>query len=121
MGQWTKPRLLAWKGHWDREGVDYDGPACYELATGGPRGGSLQPHYVGHTKNAKSRMSCYGRDGSHLSEIINDHINRGWWIYYRLRAFSTKEAAEKMERSMLKNWEYDWNILLNQMRKKDTK
>jgi hypothetical protein len=58
-------------------------------------------------------MSCYGRDGSHLSKIINYHLNQGWYIYYRSHAFATKEAAEKMERTMLSQRPYDWNVLLN--------
>jgi hypothetical protein len=62
MGQWTRPRLLASKGKWFDDSFDYAGPACYELGTGGPRAGNIQWHYVGHTKNEKSRMSCYGRD-----------------------------------------------------------
>ena len=37
MGQWTKPRLIAFKGHWYDDSFDYDGPACYELGTAGPK------------------------------------------------------------------------------------
>lgn len=110
---WTRARLLAYKGTWFSDCFDYNGPACYELGTGGPRGGNIQWHYVGHTKNEKNRMCRYGRDGSHLSKIIDYHINQGWCIHYRSWSRTTKEAAEKMERSMLRQFTYDWNKILN--------
>jgi len=113
MGQWTQARLLAFKKEWYGGRLDNEGPACYELGTGGPRGGNLSWHYVGHTSNEKARMSSYGRNGSHLAEIITYHLNRGWHLYYRAWAFDTKAEAEKMERSMLARHEYDWNDKLN--------
>ena len=110
---WTRARRLACKGTWYDDSFDYDGPVCYELGTAGPRGGNIRWHYVGHTKNEKSRMSCYGRDGSHLADIINDHLDRGWCLYYRAWAFDTKEEAAAMEKRRLKSKLYDWNVILN--------
>lgn len=69
--------------------------------------------YCGHTVSEKQRMSCYGRDGSHLAEIIEKHLKDGWSLYYRGWCCKSKSAAEAMERRMLGRIQYDWNILLN--------
>ena len=58
-------------------------------------------------------MSAYGRDGSHLSEMIRYHLRQGWHIYYHACACATKEAAKKMQDNLLNKWEYDWNHLGN--------
>ena len=60
---WTFPRLIPAGNDWFDDWCDYDGPACYELGTGGPRGGQIEWHYV-----------CYARSGSHLSEVIDRHL-----------------------------------------------
>jgi len=77
MGRWTKPRLIAYKSEWYEDPFDYDGPACYQLGTGGPRGGDIQWHYVGEKSNERQRISIYARSGSHLSEIIDYHLRQG--------------------------------------------
>jgi GIY-YIG domain-containing protein len=110
---WTQWRLLAKPNEWFDDGFDYDGPCCYELGTGGPRGGSIQPHYVGETSNEERRMSQYGRDGSHLSEIIKWHLKQGWCIYYRSYAVRSKAEAVQMQKRMLDKFKYDWNDRLN--------
>ncbi|HYA17992.1 MAG TPA: hypothetical protein VEF06_11025 [Bryobacteraceae bacterium] len=111
---WTDPRKLADKNEWFDANLDHEGPACYELGTGGPRGGGIQWHYVGETKNEKQRMTKYGRDGSHLSKIINRHLRDGWCIWYRATACATKEDAKRMQDNLLSRNKYDWNIILNQ-------
>jgi len=113
MGQWTRPRLIASGGEWFNEHFDYNGAACYELGTGGTRGGRIQWHYVGETGNERARISCYARNGSHLSETINWHLRRGWCLYYRARAFATKELAKQMQDNLLRRFKYDWNTILN--------
>lgn len=110
---WTNWRLLADKKEWHSATFDHDGPACYELAIAGPRGGNLKEVYVGHTVNEKKRLSRYGRDGSHLAEIIQSHLRNGWCLYYRARAKGSKIEAEVMERRMLSKYDYDWNLKLN--------
>jgi hypothetical protein len=110
---WTKWRLLAVGGKWSDINLDHTGPACYELATGGPRGGNIREHYVGETSNEKKRMSRYGSDGSHLAELIHWHLKKGWHIYYHAIACPTKKAAKKMQDNLLKKYEYDWNDMLN--------
>jgi hypothetical protein len=110
---WTKWRLLAEPKEWFDASLDHQGPACYEIGTGGPRGGNIQIHYVGETVNEKKRMSSYGSDGSHLSKIIASHIRRGWRIYYRAIACNSKDAAKRMQDNLLGRFEYDWNKLLN--------
>lgn len=110
---WTRWRLLAAGREWFDGDLDHDGPACYELSIAGPRGGDRQIVYCGHTVNEKKRMSSYGRDGSHLAEIIRAHLKDGWSLYYRGQCCTSKEAAEAMERRMLGRFRYDWNIVLN--------
>ena len=110
---WTRPRVIAVKGKWVPELLDNDGPACYELGTGGPRGGNIQWHYVGETTNERSRIKCYARNGSRLSEIINWHLNRGWYLYYRAVACVSKITAKQMQDNLLNRFKYDWNQMLN--------
>jgi hypothetical protein len=110
---WTTWRLLANRKDWFDDRFDYEGPACYELGTGGPRGGAIQAHYIGETKNECSRMECYARHGSHLSDIIDDHLERGWCLYYRGMSCASKKAAVAMQDRMLAKFKYDWNYLLN--------
>ncbi len=110
---WTAWRLLARKGEWYDDAFDYEGPACYELGTGGPRGGGIEPHYVGEAKNERNRMREYARHGSHLSEIIDWHLNQGWSLFYRGRALPSKKAAVAMQNRLLAEFEYDWNSVLN--------
>jgi hypothetical protein len=110
---WTRPRLLAYKNEWYDASLDHEGPACYEIGTGGPRGGNIVWHYVGETINEKKRMTRYGSDGSHLSGNINWHLKQGWHIFYHAHACPTKEAAKKMQDNLLARWEYDWNHVGN--------
>jgi GIY-YIG domain-containing protein len=110
---WTLWRLLAEGNEWFDDGFDYDGPCCYELGPGGPRGGSIEPHYVGETGNERERMSHYGRDGSYLSEIINWHLKEGWRINYRSYAVLSKAEAVQIQNRMLDKFRYDWNDCLH--------
>jgi len=110
---WTKPRLLAHGNEWFGGNLDHDGPACYEIGTGGPRGGNLQWHYVGETVNEKKRMARYGADGSHLSKIIARRLKEGWHLYYRAQACESKEAAKRMQDNLLRDNKYDWNRVSN--------
>jgi hypothetical protein len=77
------------------------------------KGGDLRIVYVGETKNERARMTCYGRDGSHLSTIISEHLRGGWRLYYRGWATRTKKGALDMQNRLLSRSRYDWNILLN--------
>jgi hypothetical protein len=69
--------------------------------------------YCGHSNNEDQRMLDYGSNGSHLKEIISRHLKGGWQLYYRGWCCGSKKQAEAMERRMLNNWDYPWNILLN--------
>src|SRR5258708_6003692 len=91
---WTDSRLLAKGSEWYEDGFDYEGPACYELGTGGPRAGNIQWHYVGETGNEKKRLCEYARSGSHLSSTIDWHLKQGWFLYYRACACPSKKAAQ---------------------------
>ena len=110
---WTFPRLIATRNEWFDDWCDHDGPARYELGTGGPRGGQIEWHYVGETGNERARIVCYARSGSHLSEIIDRHLRQGWFLYYRGFAVDTKAEARRIQDERLRRFEYDWNILLN--------
>jgi hypothetical protein len=110
---WTRWRKVADRNNWFSEHFDYAGPACYELGTGGPRGGAIKIHYVGETNNERSRIACYARHGSHLSMIIDSHLRQGWCLYYRARCCVSKEAAKEMQDNLLRRFQYDWNVVLN--------
>jgi len=110
VGRWTDLRKLCERAYWFNEQFDYDGPACYELAIAGPRGGGQRIVYVGETGNERARLSCYARHGSHLSEIIDLHLKHGWSLYYRAYAVNSKEAAKQMQDGRLRTFFYPWNI-----------
>jgi len=111
--RWTGFRLLADGQYWFADACDWNGPACYELGTGGPRGGSISIHYVGETGNERSRIQSYARSGSHLAGIIDGHLRDGWYLYYRAVTCSSKNSAQALQNSLLERYEYDWNLLLN--------
>jgi len=114
MGRWIRPRLIASHGIWYIDaGFDYDGPACYELILGGPRGGNLLHKYVGETQNEYKRMKCYARSGSHLSHLIDEALEAGFHLYYHSHAFATKELAKRMQDKLLRQYDYPWNRMLN--------
>ena len=110
---WTKWRKIAVKGIWFDDVFDYEGPTCYELAIAGPRGGNMKTVYVGETKNEKHRIRNYARHGSHLSDIIDWHLNRGFSLFYHAQAKKSKREAKKMQDNLLLRYDYDWNIQLN--------
>lgn len=97
---WTEWSLLATPNEWFCGDLTYTGASCYELGTGGPRGGKIQIHYVGETTHEKSRLSCYGRSGSHIAELIDDHLKHGWAIWFRAMAMPDKAAAVRMQNNL---------------------
>jgi hypothetical protein len=113
MARWTTWRKLAEHKLWYSEDFGWDGPACYELALAGPRRGNLLIVYVGETVNERRRLSNYGRDGSHLANIIARHLRDGWHLYYRARVAQSKKHAVQMQNNLLLRWNYDWNLKLN--------
>lgn len=113
MSAWTKWRKIAEGNRWFSEELDWDGPACYELAVGGPRGGGLERVYVGETDCEKRRIADYARLGSHLTDIIKEHLNQGWSLYYRAQIKSSKQEAIRMQNNLLARHDYKWNIRLN--------
>jgi hypothetical protein len=113
MPQWTAWRKIADRLGWYSESLDWDGPACYELAIAGPRGGDLRIVYVGETSNEKRRVVAYASHGSHLSRIINWHLREGWHLFYRAQAVRSKKVAVQMQDNLLARWKYDWNNRLN--------
>ena len=110
---WTSWRMIADRSTWYSDPLDHDGPACYELAIAGPLGGDMRPVYVGETRNERKRIASYAAHGSHLSEIIDHHLEQGWCLWYRAQAMPSKSAAVAMQNRLLTQFDYDWNIQLN--------
>lgn len=113
MSRWTNWRKIADRRGWDGDSLDRDGPACYELALAGPRGGNLRVVYVGETSNEKRRLIAYASHGSHLAEIIDSHLRRDWHLFYRAQLKKSKLAAVEAQDRLLARFDYDWNICLN--------
>ena len=111
--RWTAWRKLAQGRNWYSEEFDHDGPACYELGIGGPRGGAITPVYVGETKNEKSRMALYARGDGHVESHIRAALRAGKALYYRGVAMRTKKQAKNMQDRMLAKFTYDWNTHRN--------
>jgi hypothetical protein len=111
--RWTKWRKLAQGRIWSSVEFDHDGPACYELGIGGPRGGSISPVYVGETKNEKSRMALYASGNGHVERHVRAALRAGKALYYRGVALRTKKQAKQMQDRMLDRFVYDWNIHRN--------
>ena len=113
MTAWTQWRKIADRNYWFDDVLDWDGPACYELAVGGPRGGNLRIVYVGETKSESRRVIAYALHGSHLAKIIEWHLKRGWHLFYRAQTKNSKREAVRMQNNLLAEFDYDWNIQLN--------
>jgi hypothetical protein len=113
MSSWTHWRKIADQYSWFDEELDWDGPACYQLAIAGPRGGNLRIVYVGETINERRRVIAYASHGSHLSREVDWHLRQGWHLWYRAQLKKSKLAAVETQNWLLKRYEYDWNILLN--------
>jgi GIY-YIG domain-containing protein len=113
MSKLTNWRKFADRRHWYAESFDYDGPACYELGLGGPRGGNIQPIYVGETANERNRITSYASHGSHIKDEIDKSLRAGYALYYRAQALTSKRAAKQMQNNMLEFFDYDWNIHYN--------
>ena len=113
MSTWTQWRKVADRNHWYDDALDWDGPACYELAIGGPRGGNLRIVYVGETISESRRVIAYASYGSHLSKIIEWHLKQGWHLHYRAQTKNSKREAVRMQNNLLAELDYDWNIQLN--------
>ena len=111
MGRWTELRKIADKDYWYNDIFDYEGPACYELAIAGPKGGAPQIMYVGETVNERSRLSSYARHGSHLAPVIDFHLALGFSLLYRAQALNSKAAAKRMQDCRLARFYYPWNTL----------
>lgn len=74
MNRWTRWRKIADRKYSYPVKSYWNGPACYELAIAGPRGGRLKIVYVGETNNLVGRMEEYADRGSHLNKIINKNL-----------------------------------------------
>jgi excinuclease UvrABC nuclease subunit len=66
--------------------------------------------YVGKAKNERKRISAYASHGSHLSEIIDSYLKKGFTLFYRVQVKKSKAEAKKMQNNLLVLHKYDWNI-----------
>lgn len=107
---WTKWRRLGGGRYSDV--LVWDGAACYELGVGRS---AKRPRkkYVGQTVNLKRRMREYLRPTSHIYDFIWKDLMSGNHLYYRAFALPTKHQAEKKEREILDDYDYEWNRLNN--------
>jgi GIY-YIG domain-containing protein len=110
---WTLWLKIADRNTWYSAAFNYNGAACYELALAGPNGGNLRTVYVGETGNEEQRIAAYAAHGSHLSDIIDFHLRRGWCLWYRAQARSSKSKAAQMQNRLLERFDYDWNLQSN--------
>jgi GIY-YIG domain-containing protein len=110
MSRFTGWRKIADSHNWYDEEFDYGGPACYELGTGHSRT-QVTVRYVGETSNERSRISQYAQGGSHISREIDSYLRRGYNLYYRGMALSSKKAAKGMQDDLLDQYDYDWNTV----------
>ena len=110
---WSRWIRIADHKNFDIDLIDDCGPACYELGlkVRGSWFGSVEPMYIGETCNLRLRASAYGRDGSHLNEIIHHHLKRGYDLYMRFQLFHTKEFAKAFQDEQHDEFDYDWNIM----------
>ncbi len=113
MAAWTRWRRIADRQYFYDDDLDWNGPACYQLAIAGPLGGNIRVVYVGETCNEAARISSYARSGSHLRKEIDLHLRRGYTLFYRARAASSKNAAKVLESNLLSRNDYDWNLREN--------
>jgi hypothetical protein len=111
MSGWTGWKRLAMNTEWfDDDFDEYNGAACYELALAGPRGRDLDIMYVGETAHEKTRIKQYAQNGSHLSDVIAKELRKGWTLWYRAQAKSTKKKAKAMQDRQLADYSYPWNL-----------
>jgi hypothetical protein len=113
MSKWTNWKKIAKSNECYLDDVIYTGASCYELGVKQWLIEDIQPVYVAETSNEKRRISCYATHGSHLNNIINEHLKMGHALYYRTKAKRPKKEAKKMQDFLLAKYEYDWNIQFN--------
>lgn len=107
---WTPWRRIADSWLWYADALNYDGPACYELGTRGPRGG-IKRRYVGDAENERARVLCHAKRRSHLSQVIARHLDLGQTLYFRSIACATKFEAQSLQDVLLRRHNYDGNTL----------
>lgn len=113
MAKWSEWILIADAKYAYLDKIDDDEAACYELGLFDPEEDDVDPVYIGETCNLFQRISSYAEHGSHLWEIIDEHLEEGFELYVRYQLFFTKEDAQRYESKMLKKYDYDWNIKNN--------
>jgi len=106
---WTNWRKIAVGNEWFDEEFDHDGPACYELGIGRPRGRKVERVYVGETDNEQRRVKLYAQGHGHIEKEIRRELRSGYVLYYRGQAKSSKGAAKKMQDRLLEKCDYPWN------------
>lgn len=110
MANWSEWILIASAEEAYLDQIDDDDAACYELGIFDEEDDSIKPVYVGETGNLLQRIKSYAETGSHLCEIIDEHLEEGFHLYVRYQLFYSKEDAQTYEAKRLRKFNYDWNI-----------
>ncbi|MCK6639429.1 MAG: hypothetical protein L6Q81_05035 [Bacteroidia bacterium] len=112
---WSRWQLLATFEEDFADDLIDDGPACYELGLVHEDDSldELEIVYIGETCDLYQRCCSYAECGSHLWEIVDDHLEDGFELYVRYKLFYSKEDACIYERKMLDKYDYPWNIRHN--------
>lgn len=98
-------------------------PGCYMLGLTEQRLSSIRlwglnqnrvdEVYIGKSVEIGRRIFQYGEEGSHLEEIIEDHLNRGFVLCFCTYETDDEEEALDVERRFLDEFDFDWNIVHN--------
>lgn len=113
--KWSEWHLLATFEEDFADELPDDGPACYELGIVHEEDSldEMDIVYIGETCDLYQRCCSYAEHGSHLWEVIDDHLEDGFELYVRYKLFNTKEDAQEYELEMLYKFDYEWNIKNN--------
>ena len=108
--KWTTWKKLAYSDKYYNI-PKYDGPACYQLRIGGPRGGNSHTVYVGETKDLNYRIRTYAVGGSHIAVKILLEMRQGNMIEYKYTPAATKDVAKKIQDYLKDNYPdaFAWN------------
>lgn len=112
---WSDWQLLATFEEDFADDLKDDGPACYELGIVHEEDSldDIEIMYIGETYDLYQRLSSYAEHGSHLWEIIDEHLDDEFELQVRYKLFDTKEDAVEYKLEMLRKYDYPWNIKNN--------
>jgi hypothetical protein len=105
---WTDWKLLVDRHHW-YDVMGLDGPGCYQLALGTGQAIIHSVVFVDDTANMREQLDAHGRRESHLSDIIDAFVVRGWMLYYRAWPCETRQSGKQLATALRENFDFVWN------------